>query len=142
MCLCMIDKRYKPSKVIREAWKCFRRDSSNNLFSYWRRESPALEQNKWITANFCKIDMGDPPWPDTVLAREDWIEKNRLNQLPQYTGGFHAFANFETATQYAVRVHRVFLRGIRLIGREYNASTASKPLGPVYVAEEMFIPSV
>lgn len=143
MCLCMIDKRYKPSKVIREAWKCFNLDDAGNLFPYWRHEfNTPFKQNDWIRAQSVKVTMGDPPWPNTIESRYLWNESNRTDSLPQYDSGFHVFEDLKTALRYGRNARRVFVRGIRLIGREYGLSTTSTPIGPIYVTDELFIPSI
>jgi hypothetical protein len=138
----MIDKRYKAgSTVIREAWKCFSNGDDGALWCRFRLD--LLRQGTWLRANTHSVLMADPPWPHT----SDWYSRyHHYNvkadkPLPTYTSGFHAFEKQTDAVAYGGIVRQVFVRGVRLVGREYFGRVTSEPFGPVYVSDELFIPS-
>ena len=136
MCLCMIDKRYKSSQVIREAWKVFRFGQDNELLARHRYDQFPI--GVWLRAEKKEVSMSDPTWPMSTRNHSE------IRKIPIYQSGFHAFQKRETAEIYAehMPVRRVFVRGIRLVGREYNNYTNAEPIGPVWVADEMFIPAI
>jgi len=133
----MIDKRYKAgSTVIREAWKYFNVNPDGKITAY--RNFFQFEKGMWLQADSLVVKMADPVWPRESPFRS-WIERGK----PTYISGFHAFAT-ETLAQRASQgwyeVRRVFVRGIRLVGRAYDCTTLNEPIGPIYVANELFIP--
>src|ERR1035437_2830203 len=133
MCLCMIDKRLKKKSTVREAWKVFRSDPGGKISFLYQHST--VKRGEWLQAVSHPIIMSDPPWPRT----EEWTSSNR----EVYYSGFHVFTHKKTALEYAggdSNVYRVFVRGVRLVGRDYKDTTNVPPLGPTLVADEMFVP--
>jgi hypothetical protein len=130
-----IDKRYKKgSTVIREAWKCFIVQGGYLKFCY---RGGSVTRGEWLKAYSSFVTMGDPPWPHDA---KNW-HRDLSYPRKTYEAGFHVFADKETAMKYGIgTVTRVFVQGIRLVGKEYGAYVSDPPIGPVLVADEMFVP--
>lgn len=147
MCLAMVDKRYKKNTVIREAWKVvFSTSMSGETIFKYRSYAGEVKRGVWLKANTSPtIGLSNPPWPRD--SRGDWRSDPAHADRRGYNAGFHVFATEDLARAYEApfnnsfyKVVRVFVRGIRTVGREYVGRVTVAPIGPVFVAEEMFIP--
>ncbi len=158
MCLCLIEKRFKPNEKIRRAYKVFSYDTiAGKLTTPTQGFVPTM--GKWASADDNvdypkgKIFMADPLPKANMFERTDKIRmlsgRTGIDTYLYYPSGFHAYQLLEDAFScyknsliggyYQVR--EVLLRDTRVAGREYSQSSVIGPVtkGYVYVAKHMLV---